>query len=76
NSAGQIWTRAQTSIGGGWSSWVQLDGGLTQVAAETNADGRIELFGVNSAGQVWHRSQSTPGGGWASWIQFDGALRP
>jgi len=44
------------------------------VAVTGNADGRLELFGVNSVGNVWHRWQLTPGGAWSAWTQFDGAL--
>ena len=40
----------------------------------SNADGRLELFGVNSAGAVFHRWQTSPGGAWSAWGQFDGAL--
>ncbi|WP_371648187.1 MULTISPECIES: tectonin domain-containing protein [unclassified Streptomyces] len=61
--------------GGNWSPWGQFDGALRAVAAETNADGRMELFGVNSAGSIFHRWQMTPAGGsWSGWEQFDGAL--
>jgi len=59
-----------------WASGLTLfEGRLNTVAAETNADGRIELFGTNSIGQVWHRSQLTPGGAWSGWAIFDGTRR-
>lgn len=31
-----------------------------------NADGRVELFGINSQNHIWHRWELTPGGGWSS----------
>ncbi|MBO0654465.1 hypothetical protein J1792_17255 [Streptomyces triculaminicus] len=76
NSAGNIYHRWQTAIGGPWSAWEQFDGALSQVAAETNADGRIELFGVNGGGYPYHRWQTRIGGPWSGWEQFDGLLRP
>jgi hypothetical protein len=62
--------------------WAQLDvpapvGTLRSVAAQTNADGRIELVAVNTAGQVWRRTQTAPGGMvYGPWAQLDGLLRP
>ncbi|MEU5437283.1 hypothetical protein AB0G73_28445 [Streptomyces sp. NPDC020719] len=47
----------------------------TSIAAETNADGRVELFGVNSSGCPYHRWQTAIGGPWSGWEQFDGLLR-
>ncbi|MGK5640667.1 hypothetical protein ACSNOK_20480 [Streptomyces sp. URMC 126] len=71
-----MWHRSQAFPGGGWSSWERFDGALSQVAAQTNADGRVELFGVDGSGGVWHRSQTSPGGDWSAWDRFDGVLRP
>ncbi|MFI6333332.1 tectonin domain-containing protein, partial [Micromonospora chersina] len=59
--------------------WYRFDGVLRAVAAETNADGRMELFGVNSNGTIWHRAQNSADksgaiGPWGPWVQFDGGL--
>jgi Trypsin/Tectonin domain/Putative Ig domain/PASTA domain len=63
----------------GLPGWYEFDGALRTVAAETNADGRMEMFGVTGAGTIFHRAQmtadsSTALGRWGSWSQLDGAL--
>ncbi|GIH03765.1 hypothetical protein Rhe02_18320 [Rhizocola hellebori] len=63
--------------GGGWSPWYPLDevpvgSPLSMIAAEANADGRLEVFGVTTAGTVVHRSQITPGGNWSQWGSLGG----
>jgi hypothetical protein len=30
----------------------------------SNADGRLEVFGVNTGGQIWHTWQTAPNNGW------------
>jgi hypothetical protein len=99
NPAGNVWTRNQI-LGGdqfkavqpnhlvpaidSWTSWKQMDGVLSQVAAITDATGRIQLFGINSAGQLFHRRQSalnatdpSVSGAWMAWDQVEtpGSLR-
>jgi hypothetical protein len=65
-----------------WLAWEQLDvpasvGTLRSVAAQANADGRIELVAVNLVGQIWRRSQTAPGATtYSPWVQLDGQLRP
>jgi metallophosphoesterase (TIGR03767 family) len=60
------------------SDWTFLDDGsigFVQLAAATNSDGRIALFGITStASTVLYRVQSSPGN-WAgsSWILLDGS---
>jgi subtilisin family serine protease len=82
NRSGQIFHRAAASGNNNWFSWTQLDdppavGVLHSLAAETNTDGRVELFGVNSAGQIWHRWQTSAGADtYSMWSQLDGTLRP
>ncbi len=42
--------------------------GLGRLAMATNADGRLEVFGVDRAGALWHLWQLQPGvSGWSSW---------
>jgi subtilisin family serine protease len=82
NRAGQLFKRDAASGTNNWFSWSQLDvtaamGTLRSVAAETNADGRIELVAVNLAGQVWRRAQSAANAStYGPWTQLDGLLRP
>jgi hypothetical protein len=57
------------------SGWARIGSGRTSVAAETNADGRVEVFGVTAAGVVSHTWQETPGGAWSQWLTMDGGLR-
>ncbi len=56
--------------------------GLTGIAVQANADGRLELVAIagNSIGEVrapdgsggvWHASQQAPGGGWSGWQPLD-----
>jgi hypothetical protein len=47
---------------------------VSDVAATTNADGRVELFAVGSFNKPYHRWQLSPGAGWSDWFAFDGAL--
>jgi len=82
NGSGQVFARRAGAGTNNWFSWSQLDtppavGMLRSLAAETNADGRVELFAVNTTGQIWHRWQSSAGSdGYSAWIQLDGLLRP
>ena len=54
---------------GGWANgWAELysdSDNLRMLDVGRNADGRLEVFGVNSAGNIWHTWQVTPNGGWA-----------
>ncbi len=83
NAQNQLWRRDSVpGVVNVWLPWEQLDvpanvGTLRSVAAEANADGRIELVAVNLAGQVWRRSQVGPGTStYTAWTQLDGLLRP
>jgi hypothetical protein len=49
---------------------------MTSLAMEANADGRIELFGVNAAGEIWLRYQMTPGGDWSGWRSLYPMMTP
>jgi hypothetical protein len=52
---------------------MSLDGGGSQ--ALDDAEGRIELFGVNIAGEIFHRAQTSPGNWTGSgWSQLPGRL--
>jgi hypothetical protein len=79
---GQLYNRTAASGVNNWLNVKLLDsppGGtvLRSVAAETNADGRVELFGVSTTGQIWHRWQVIAGvSSYSSWFQLDGQLRP
>jgi hypothetical protein len=82
NGAGQVLRRRAAGGTNNWSPWAPFDtpaavGTLRSMAAETNADGRIEVIGVNTAGQVWHRRQTAAGSDtYSPWVQLDGMLRP
>lgn len=75
-SGNAVYRRAETGSGdGAWTAWDPFDGSLSAVASETNADGRVEVFGVNAAGSIWHRWQLAPGTDtWSPWTQLDGLL--
>jgi hypothetical protein len=58
-----------------WSNWLQIPGGLRQIKALRNADGRIILFGINSNGHLYRNEQKVARalqpGDWAGWVQMD-----
>jgi subtilisin family serine protease len=82
DSAGQAHRRSAVQGIDAWLPWTPLNqpaavGALRSVTAETNADGRVEVFTVNTSGQIWHRWQSTAGSlTYSPWVQLDGTLRP
>ena len=56
---------------GGWSQLYTDNDHLKMLRVATNADGRLEVFGVNRLGGIWHTWQTTPGGGWVGgWSQL------
>ena len=65
-----------TANGPGYGSWSQFDKyGMTSVAAEANADGRIEVVGIMSDSTIWHRRQTdVDTDTWTPWEKFDGLL--
>jgi hypothetical protein len=72
-AAGQLLHRLQTASNSStWSDWAVVDP-LVQVravAAETNGNGQVELFGTTSSGKITH-SWSTSGSAWAPFGQLD-----
>jgi PASTA domain len=67
--------RWQTAPNSSTWSWWQAFGGpaptINDLAALSNFDGRLELFGIDSStGQVAHRWQNG-NGSWSDWIAFD-----
>jgi hypothetical protein len=61
------------SLGDAPVPWAALDGSLRCVCAETNADGRVELFGVNGSGSPFHRAQASAGAtAWTPWTPLTG----
>jgi hypothetical protein len=91
DDAGQVWRTAQTtptdtnwsplaklSGPGTWSDWSRLSPRtLARVAAETGANGRIQLVGVDNLGNIWQSAQTSANAGtWSPWSQLDGQLRP
>lgn len=80
DDSGKIFGRTQFDVAAGssqgrWSGWVPIDGTLSEITAETNGNGAVELFGVDGAGKVYHRWETAPGTGqWSSWVDFGGSL--
>ena len=51
-----------------WGDWVDLGGvDVRQIRAATNADGRLEVFGVGGDGNVYHRAQIAGSVDWTEW---------
>jgi hypothetical protein len=76
---GRVWARIQYTAtngdsGGTWSPWNEIAGPpLTQIAADSNADGRMALIGVNAAdrSRVYHRAELSPNSGtWSRWVEI------
>lgn len=80
NAAGQMFSRDSGPGVNVWSAWVPMTftGGTPRsVAAETNADGRIQLVATTTNSQVWVRTQTAPNSAtYSAWTQLDGLLRP
>jgi hypothetical protein len=61
-----------------WSDWIRLPGGLSQIKAIRNADGRIILFGINPDHHLYRCeqkvAQATKPGDWTGWVQMDNAV--
>jgi hypothetical protein len=61
-----------------WSNWFQIPGGLAQIKALRNADGRIILFGINPDGHLYRNEQKVARalqpGDWAGWVQMDNGI--
>ena len=44
---------------------------LTSLRVMPNADGRLEVFGINAQGHIWHTWQTAPNNGWVgSWAEL------
>ena len=58
------------------SSWYVMNSSgiqVTSLAIGSNADGRLELFGIGLDGQTWHAWQTVVNGGWTtSWATLGG----
>jgi hypothetical protein len=46
------------------------------VTAETNADGRIDVFARNALGEIWLRYQVTPRDDWSDWHSLYPMMTP
>jgi len=59
-----------------FSGWKAASGTWLSVAADTNYDGRVEMFGIDRIGAIYHRWERTPGdtNSWSPMAQFDGQL--
>jgi subtilisin family serine protease len=78
NGQGQAWARSEVAPGQGtFTSWAPFGGvqALRTVAAERNANGLVELFGLTRTGQIWHCwATATDCAAPGSWVQLDGQL--
>jgi hypothetical protein len=56
---------------GGWKELYSITDSLKSLRAAANADGRLEVFGVNPLGSIYHTWQTQPGGSWVgSWSEL------
>jgi endonuclease/exonuclease/phosphatase family metal-dependent hydrolase len=56
---------------GGWSQLYSSGDNLTSLKVARNADGRLEVFGINQHQNIWHTWQTAPNGKWVGgWSQL------
>lgn len=61
--------------GAGGTGLPSLGGNVTSdPAVASNADGRLEVFGVGADGALWTTFQTTPNGSWSDWYSLAGAV--
>jgi subtilisin family serine protease len=76
NVLGQLFYRSQTSAGATtWTNWSRINfgGTLRSIAAVSNADGRIEVIGLDDAGATWRLAQTSPtDNNWSGLTRLDG----
>ncbi len=68
DDAGQVWRTAQTTpTDTTWAPFTKLTGfGMASIAAARNANGRLELIGLDAGGGIWRRTQ-TSASAWGNW---------
>ena len=64
HASGTPGRRPPAAVGGRLVELYGNDHRCVAVRVAANADGRLELFGINQAERIWHTWQQTPGGGW------------
>ena len=73
--AGKLFSSTLT-VGGQAPNWAPVAGApeMQSVAAASNADGRVEVFGIDRLGNVHYRWQQTPAddSSWSPWARMDG----
>ncbi len=71
--ASGVYALAETQPNGPWGGWQSLGGqGMHDLAAATNPDGSVSLFGIGAGGDLWVDSESAPGVGWSGWTELGG----
>ncbi|CAN5707825.1 hypothetical protein BH09MYX1_BH09MYX1_01940 [soil metagenome] len=64
---GIVYSRFQTTVGGGWNPdlWGSLGGtNVQRLVSSMSGDGRLEIFALFGDGHVFHRFQVAPNAGW------------
>jgi hypothetical protein len=59
---GALSTAIQTAPNTFFNSWTSLGGNWLSTIVGRNADGRLEVFGIDNAQQMWHDWQMAPSG--------------
>jgi hypothetical protein len=59
-----------------WSNSAGLGGGITDLTAAANQDGRLEVFAIGSDGGLNHIWQTVANGGWSAGPQRPEQARP
>ena len=59
-----IYHNWQTAPNNGWHGEEALGGSADYIAADQDADGRLEIFYVGTNSKIYHNWQTVPNGGW------------
>lgn len=60
----------------GWSPWQGLgDKKFSKISANSNVDGRLEVFGISEDKTLWNCWQERPNGRWHDWYELGGNRR-
>ncbi|HEX2568768.1 MAG TPA: GH25 family lysozyme [Polyangia bacterium] len=69
---GALYHNYETSVGGGWSGWSSLGGGVYDPVVGRDSDGRMEVFLRGTNGGLYRIAQVAPSSGWGGYVFMGG----
>ncbi|MFT3768628.1 MAG: GH25 family lysozyme [Minicystis sp.] len=73
-SDGALWHAWENSVGGTWSKWISLGGGVHDPFAATDTDGRMEVFVRGNNDALYRTRQKEAGGAWEGFTKMGGTV--